>query len=126
MGGHIILRATIVTNELVEFQMEGEGHVALRATRRPPAASALQRGTVAAPIEEKDGLSAGLQSCLHFVVQTRRERRGQLLLSLQFRQIFDHDLGHLHPAKALCEAHQGVFARFGVLVTLERGGGGAE
>ena len=123
---HQISIAAIMACQLPQSFMIGERHIAVLAMGHPSAYAALHHRRKAAAVLEEYHLLAPLECLAHARQQKGREGAVHHLASLHVFHVHHPDLGQEYVLVSFFECYQTVFAHRGVVITLHRGGGGAE
>jgi len=118
--------AAVVASHAAAAFVQGQRHVAMRASRHPAADVALHLWGIATPVLEEDDLLAAIEGCLHGFQELRRERTTHEALAAQLTHIDDVDLGQLHTSEAFRERDEPVLTHPGVVVAFEGRGGGTQ
>ncbi len=116
------LRAAVMAAKLLRAAMQCHARIAMRAGRDPAAGIAKQTRRIAAPIQEYDDLSAGLEVLIDGL---HRGRRDALLGSVP-AQIDERHSRRLRRAGALRQQVFDVAPARGILQGFERWRGGAQ
>ncbi len=115
-----------VAAELLLVAMVSQRDAAIRAFGHEAAERALQRGGIAAPVQEENDLLLPLHPPGNGLFELRREDGHHFARAHGLAHIHDAHDGHLLVVGPLGQLEQRVFALAAVVIAFQRGRGGAE